>query len=392
MADNRVQVEIVAENRDLRAKLAEAEAQIAAFGKSGGAKAAAGLDVATRAASLLSKTLRLIALPVTVVSAAVKLAGYIADADERAKAFGKTLDEIGNRFSEGVAQSAFKLRLGPVEVDEDAALKAMRDALKAIDDASDKVLKNDSNTAAATLLPKAVADWLGVKGTEEVVRLAEAQKDRIRQAIRDQTSALAEAQRRRAEDLAQQDLQARIAAAKGTERAALEAEMTERKRSESIRRARGRDAVALKAIAEDQAKAERQAQEDAREKSRQGVRSEIAGSLKELANTDAAKQEIDHQEKLAEIRRRYRQAQSEEEKGLLQELFDFEMKLDEKKKALQKEARERQIREMIDEQKKAQSDGFTIKDINTNGVGSGSALQIIGQQLPSLITLAGGGR
>lgn len=393
MSDNRVQVDIVAENKDLRAKLAESEAQLAAVGQRGGAKAAAGIDSATHAASTFSKALRLIALPVTVVSAAVKLAGYFADADERAKAFGKTLDSIGNKFQEGVAQSAFKLRLGPVEVDEDAALASMRTALKAIDDASEAVLKNDSNTAAATFLPKSIADWLGVKGAQEVVRLAESQKERIRQAIISQIPALEEAQRRRAEELAQQDLQARIAASVGTERLHLEAELTERKRSDAVRRARGRDGPALIAIAEKQAKAENEARARAEREGVRAVEGDIAGARAKLTNSDAERIEIETQTRLAEIRMRALKAQSEAEKGLLQELAEYEIKL--KKKTLDAidAAKARQYEEDRRAAQRAQTSGFGL---NGGGppsfAGTATAMQFLTDNIASFARTQGGGR
>lgn len=343
MAENRVQVDIVAENADLRQKLAQAEAAIASFGatgkkdaggaataleeaeqiltnigKNGAAGAERGISRAASATKAFGTALRYLAFPVIVVTSALKVSQYLLDAQERAKRFREELRGITQEFTSQANADALKVRIGSFELDKTQAQRSAQ--------ALEETLKQNifQRLTTATLVNKLAPGYVSaLLGFDDAS---------IKKMVAEASAALKKVQ---------EDLQNELASIAENQRRAFAGE---------------ENAARLRLILDEETR----------------IREEWR--LREQ-----------------ELERQWNATREETTRAHLEAMRNLESQYVDQRLLMLKNAIDRQNREFIDQQKKLQSEGFTIKDLNTTNIGSGSALQIIGQQLPALVTLAGGG-
>ena len=116
MADNRVQVDLVAENSDLRAKLAQAEAQIDRFGQgSQGAtqRAADGFQEMTRSAQLFGKAIRFLAFPAIIWESAKRVSTWLQDAIDKTRTYKEEIKQVSEAFLEQSRAAQIATQQGP---------------------------------------------------------------------------------------------------------------------------------------------------------------------------------------------------------------------------------------------------------------------------------------
>lgn len=134
MADNRVQVDIVAENAQLRAKLAESEALLAAAGKKGAAEtaqASAGLQDVAKSAGLIGKALRLIGIPAIVLGVAKSVTVEIQNWIDRTRIFKEEVREAGRAITDASTSAQLGAR-GPAGARAAQRLKETQELQDAI--------------------------------------------------------------------------------------------------------------------------------------------------------------------------------------------------------------------------------------------------------------------
>lgn len=112
MADNRVQVDIVAENAQLKAKLAESEALLARAGQKGGKEAAGGIESVTKSASALGRVIRLITFPAVAITAAMRMASVLHGMLDPAKNLRNEFIGLAEDFNRGINSASIGLRFG----------------------------------------------------------------------------------------------------------------------------------------------------------------------------------------------------------------------------------------------------------------------------------------
>lgn len=393
MPDNRVQIDIVAENADLRAKLAQAESQLEGFkkGNEGAATSAdAALQQATKSARSLSQIMRFIVLPAAIWDGAKRLLTFFSEAEERAKAFRNQVSAIAQQFETISRQGSLELRLGALELDQAKIQEQARAAADAVNQALQAALADPNRVADQNIF----GGMFGTKSNDDLVREATAALDRIESARQQLQAVAAENAKRRAFAEETELFRIRASVAVGEEKRKLEMIVALRERAAALERSRGtkEERDRAKAIADERAKAEATKIDRDRQNERDARQSAERSQQGELANTDREREEIEHQERIAAIRREFRDRDDAESIAAMERRLENERKIYDKHLALMKQAHDRQLREMLEADRKAQTEGFTIKDLNTANIGSGAALQVIGQQLPALVTLSGGGR
>ncbi len=134
MADNRVQVDIVAENAQLKAKLAETEKELARFAAKGakdGQGAAFGFKDLTASAGLFSKAMRFIGIPAMVLQGAQKLTTEIQNWRDRTRAFKDEVREAGRAITDASTNAQLGAR-GPAGARAAQRLKEAQELQEAI--------------------------------------------------------------------------------------------------------------------------------------------------------------------------------------------------------------------------------------------------------------------
>lgn len=342
MPDNRVQVDIVAENRQLRAKLADSEAQIAAFklkSEDGVASVGAGFEKSTRAARLFRSAIGYIAFPLVLVETAKTIANKIQDAIEKTRLFKEEVAGLTKNFKDASKASQIAVQQGPAAANRNKEL-------------------------------------------EEELRLLGELQEKLQKAIGSEASA----RRRAVEEVQEGNYQNA-----NLEATVLQIKLNNIDKEEGARRRAVEEEI--RGVREAGRK-RREAEEELRTKPiRESLEERIAQARIQGAENNPelrAKLELEQKKHIIEIE--FAKETNAAVLALRDELLQQLDNLDAQSRQRRKDAELRQLRELLAEFKKAQSEGFTIKDLNTANIGSGSALQVIGQQLPALVTLAGGGR
>lgn len=396
MADNKVQVDLVAENRDLVAKLADAEARLAAVGQKGGSQAASGLESVSRSANALSAVLRLVTIPAVAVGSALRFAQGLNEMLDTAKHLRNEFNGIAETFARGINNQSIKLNFGDAAASDADLVKQANAAAAAISKKLEEDLSNPARIARAR--GGKVGAWLGEMfgdlSDDKLKSQAQTAINGVYNTLSEARKNAAERDRRETEELQQQDLQARIAAAVGNEKIVLEAELSARKETEAKRRAGlGRDADLRRKLAEDVAKADRKKAADAAEAVVQGRDAAIRDQQSELATTEAEKEEIAHQGRLAAIRKEFRDASTIEDRDAMNERFDNELEITTRNlKKIAQEIRQQRA-EMLREIQRAQTSGFGLNGGGPPSLaGTGTALQFLTDNIASFARTQGGGR
>lgn len=318
MANPKVQVDIVAENVQLKAKLAETEALLARSGQKGGKEAAAGFEGATKSVGAFGKAMRLLSFPAIVITSAWQISKYLTDAANRAEDFRAKLADIGKEFHAGAVTGALQLRVGDVQIDK---IKARQTAQQLESTIQQEIF---STYVSGSIVNKLAPVWLSkLLGMDDasIKRMVKDASDRLKGV--------------------KGDLQTTIA---------------------NIDQQAGRQRL------------DRQ------------TALEIEAALDERVKT-----EIVFQQRRLEVEREFGSEGTKASAAEYQARMDLLNKIE--KQAMDKiaAARSKQLRDYLDEIKKAQSEGFLPKDVNVSALGGDSTLAFFRNQLPAIVSFGSGG-
>ena len=135
MANPRVQIDIVAENARLKAKLAEAEALIAKSKsriEEGGGTAESALKGATGAAKSFGAALRFIAWPAAILATATKITNWILDEIDHTRLYREEVEKLGQAYRDASKFTQIQAQSGPAAAARAQSLDEERKALEAL--------------------------------------------------------------------------------------------------------------------------------------------------------------------------------------------------------------------------------------------------------------------
>jgi len=315
VAENVVKVDIIAENADLKKKLAETEAALAAVGNKGGKQADAGLGAVSRSAKALSAVMRLVAIPAIAIGAAVKFAQVLNSMLDPAKHLRNEFRGIADDFSRGINVASIGLNFGQLVGDEasirqqaNEQVKKITDALEATLGSTGRVLRGKVGILSGVDLPEADLK----KQAVDAVRQVEAARDR--------------------------------------------------------------------AIA------------NAREQRERNIKKEGAALSAQLADNDEDRLLIEHEQRKLDIRLKYNTLGNNAIDAATQALLTKLDALYQKSLDKQLTAKRKQIRDIINELEKAQTEGFSLGDLNFSNSGAGTALETLGNNFVSSFRNHGSGQ
>lgn len=337
MANPKVQVDIVAENVQLKAKLAETEALLAKQGQRasvGGKETAAAFDGATKSVGVFSKALRFIAFPAIIFETAKRISEAILDSAEHTRIWREEVRKVGDAYAEASRQAQLTTRQGSFGQQRAQQLK---EELDAIGEAQKKLEEARAHQYAQE------------KAAAEEVRNAGFQDQKF------------------AEDVLRRKLE-RIDKVEGADVRAAEEEL---KRITAAGRKRRE--------AEDELTARQ-------------VRSRVLKSRATLAENDPElKARIELEDALQQVRI---ESAGQTNKKILDDYEELMANMElATMRSLKKisDAQNKQLREYIEEIKKAQTDGFLPKDVNVGALGAESTLAFFRNQLPAIVSFGSGG-
>jgi hypothetical protein len=395
MPNPRVQVDLVAENKDLAAKLAAAQAQLDAFAKKNEGKAGEGGAVGEGVDVLkgIKHGLHEIAIPAAILGALNELASKYVEIVKESELVGAAQMKMANDFIAAANEIGRLASGGPLEEMLSLDRKAGEVLTRIGEEADKRAFERGQHSVGSWW--QAITEAFGAPDQDAydaaanaasslAIHASEAAKKRLKQSV-DEVQKFSERAAIIRANLDSDDASER-------EKAAAEHQA----RLNEIARLGDSDANAAKKQALEEIDALESALavkrlHRAEQDLRAGRESAVRGQETELANTDTEREEIAHQERIAAIRKEFRDREDQESIEAFEKRMENETAIYEKHKKLQAQAAARQIRELVEQLRKAQTDGFLPKDVNFSNVGSGAAIQFLEGQLPQVLGLMGGG-
>lgn len=336
MTDNRVQIDLVAENADLRAKLNAAEADIKAMQQrvnTGGKEASAGFEDAAKAAGVFARVMRFVAVPSIIITTATRLTTIIQDWIDRTRIFKEELREAARVALEASRNEQFAAR-------GDAGKRAA-DRVKLAEEEQAAIAKIEEQGGLVTLLER-----------ERVYR--------------------------RIVELSEKRLNAKLPRASG-----------EVQQLEEVRR----QITAIEKSKEEVRTSFAKRRDENTERDRRDARKQLEAQRIQLASNDPelkAKLELEREKR--EIELQFRGETNKELLAMQAELLANVEELSRRSLERIRAEQRRQIREMENEVRAATEQGFGISAGAPSFAGTGTAMQFFQDNLASFARTASGGR